>query len=204
MLKQMMHRLIANPKAYDIVQYLAGVRILHDGLKMQLAQLDQTNSVVLDIGGGTGLLKGLCHPNQTYFCLDIDPNKLKGFRIKYLDGNAIIADGTCLPFPNESIDIILCAFVTHHLDEESLRKLISETARVVRPTGRMLILDPVWVPSRLPGVFLWKYDQGSFPRTESDLNNFILKYFEITTIERLAIFHEYALYVAAKRSSGIL
>jgi ubiquinone/menaquinone biosynthesis C-methylase UbiE len=198
MLKQLFQSVTAMSKVYDTIQYLAGVGYLHRRLKAQLFQIPLDNSIILDLGGGTGILKHIVHPTINYICLDIDSRKLEGFRLKYPDGTAIIADGTCLPFQNESIDIIFCTFVTHHLDTGSLRHLVSESARVLIRKGRMLLLDPVWIPNRLPGVLLWKYDQGSYPRTESDLTNSIMVNYEILYKERIAIFHEYILYVAVK------
>jgi SAM-dependent methyltransferase len=198
MLNQIFDKLIANPTVYDMVQYLAGVGYLHRRLKAQLDQLSTTNSIILDIGGGTGLLNHICHPNSDYICLDIDPAKIGRFRIKNSEGIAVVADGTCLPFQSESVDILLCTCVAHHLDNNNLRYLIIESSRVLRRKGRLILLDPVWIPSRLPGVLLWRYDRGSYPRTESDLENCISENFVITYSERMAIFHGYTLYVAAK------
>ena len=62
------------------------------------------------------------------------------------------ADGKALPFSDGTFDLVLALYVLHHLAgyPEALR----EIARVTRPGGRFLFIDPVHVPlmPRLRGM----------------------------------------------------
>jgi ubiquinone/menaquinone biosynthesis C-methylase UbiE len=198
MLKRYLHTISANPKIYDAIQYLAGVGFLHRKLEGLLNQLVKANYLILDIGGGTGLIKRVCHSKSNYICLDIDISKLKRFRQKNLDGKAIAADGTVLPIKHDSIDVLLYIFIIHHLDNENLVQLISESERVLKPNGHLMILDPIWVPNRPAGVLLWKYDRGSYPRTKYDLEMLVAPKFNVLHRENIKIFHEYSILIASK------
>ena len=57
-----------------------------------------------------------------------------------------VADGNRLPFPNASFDLVMCNSVLHHLAEP--QRLFAEVARLVKPSGAILIRD-LRRPSRL-------------------------------------------------------
>jgi len=59
-----------------------------------------------------------------------------------------VADGNRLPFPDSSLDLVLCNSVLHHLAEPE--KLFSEIARLVNPGGAILLRD-----LRRPGRFTY-------------------------------------------------
>lgn len=44
----------------------------------------------------------------------------------------ICADGTALPFPNRSFDVVMCNLALHHFDPEPAVKLLRELRRVAR------------------------------------------------------------------------
>src|SRR5207248_11085978 len=46
-----------------------------------------------------------------------------------------------LPFPDRSFDVVLSTFMMHMLPEEVKRQGIVEIARVLKPGGRLLIVD---------------------------------------------------------------
>lgn len=57
-----------------------------------------------------------------------------------------VADGNRLPFPDASFDLVMCNSVLHHLAEP--QRLFAEVARLVKPSGAILIRD-LRRPSRL-------------------------------------------------------
>jgi ubiquinone/menaquinone biosynthesis C-methylase UbiE len=57
-----------------------------------------------------------------------------------------VADGNKLPFPDATFDLVMCNSVLHHLEEP--RHLLSEMARLTKPTGAILLRD-----LRRPGRF---------------------------------------------------
>jgi SAM-dependent methyltransferase len=46
-----------------------------------------------------------------------------------------------MPFPNHSFDVVLSTFMMHHLSDDLKRQGLSEIARVLKPQGRLLVLD---------------------------------------------------------------
>ncbi len=130
--------------------------------------------------------------------LDVDMVKLQRCVRKTKDSNPILADGTCIPFKDNSIDVVICIGVSHHLSDRALEEIIHESCRVLRIGGTLLLLDAVWAPERYLGKLIWKYDRGSYPRTAEYLNNVISKQYSIALCERYAIYHEYLLIRAMK------
>lgn len=207
MITQFVHNLVAHPKVYDLSQMLLGARRVQRRVTAQCrAQRaifaasgpGPDRAIVLDLGGGTGLLRRCWPATDMYICLDNDSEKLHGFRSKYPADIVLLANATRLPFRDGSIDIVLCSNVTHHLTDEGLAQLIAESARVLKSAGRLILADAVWAPRRRIGKFLWKYDRGSFPRSAETLQRSVRTCFTLTHWEQFAIYHEYILCTATK------
>ena len=46
-----------------------------------------------------------------------------------------------LAFPNQSFDVVLSTFMMHHLPDDLKHRGLAEIARVLKPWGRLLVLD---------------------------------------------------------------
>jgi ubiquinone/menaquinone biosynthesis C-methylase UbiE len=70
------------------------------------------------------------------------------------------ADARRLPFPDRRFDVVTACYLLHLLDGEARTRTIAEIARVLRPTGRVVI---VTVESRRPaaGVALTRLPRRS-------------------------------------------
>ena len=56
--------------------------------------------------------------------------------------SALIGSGTEVPLPDGSADFGICALVLHYSpDRDSRVKLLADARRVLRPVGRMLVID---------------------------------------------------------------
>ncbi len=198
-LKDLLHRIAAQPAVYDVIQFLAGAHVVRRRLAAVTRPIRPTAKTILDVGGGTGALTHLWRPDARYICLDIDPLKLAGFRKKHPAGLAILGDATQTPIASASLDAVICTSVSHHLDDTLLPSLFREAARMLKPDGRFLFLDATWQPRRWPGRLLWAYDRGSFPRTEETLRHLINRDLSVLHWQRFAVFHEYMLAVARPR-----
>jgi ubiquinone/menaquinone biosynthesis C-methylase UbiE len=200
MLTAILHRLVAQPRIYDLVQSLVGASVVRRHLEAQIALLPSTRRV-LDVGGGTGLLRELLPPDCAYTCLDQDPVKLEGLKRKYPNETVLLADATQIPLESGSVDVVFCSMVSHHIPDELLESLMSESLRVLTDEGRFIFIDAFWKPSRWTGRLLWKFDRGSHPRTEKVLRAALEKHGEIVHWEQFQILHAYVLGMAVKASS---
>src|SRR5207344_784693 len=52
-----------------------------------------------------------------------------------------LSGGEALPFPDRSFDLVLSSLVLHHLSHDALRSSAHEMHRVLKPGGRLLIVD---------------------------------------------------------------
>ncbi|MGO4614983.1 methyltransferase domain-containing protein [Nocardia sp. 2YAB30] len=104
----------------------------------------------LDIGTGTGseVLEFAHRVGPDGDAVGVDPNpamlatararaEAAGSRARFVDGTAYH-----LPFPDDSFDAVRCERVYQHLDDPAAAT--AEIARVLRPGGRVLLIDSDW------------------------------------------------------------
>lgn len=102
-------------------------------------------SSLLDLGTGTGRLLALLAPlYDRAVGIDASPSMLSVARAN-LDAAGIanaqvrLGDIYNLPLPRDGFDVVTIHQVLHYLDDPE--RALSEAARVLRPGGRMLIVD---------------------------------------------------------------
>ena len=190
----MLRKLVGNPRLYDAIQIVCGLRHTHARLRPIMAET--AGQVVLDIGAGTGLVVPLLPEVCRYVWLDNDPLKLAGAgpAARRL---AVIGDATRLCFGDRSVDVALCLALSHHLADGELEALMSELGRVVR--HRLVVLDALAMPGRPVSRLLWAIDRGSYPRAGERLRAAIERSFVIETTDYYAVYHSYMLCTARPR-----
>ncbi len=133
-------------RLYDPFTRLLGVRRAHRFLVAE-AGLEPGHDV-LEVGCGTGnlaLLARRSHPDARVVGLDPDPKALDLARRKAarralpLQLDRGFADA--LPYPDASFDRVLSAFMLHHLEPAGKLPMLREVRRVLRPGGRLHLLD---------------------------------------------------------------
>lgn len=184
--------IVALPFVYDVVQRLVGIETIYGRIRPLLGPTE--GALVLDAGAGTGNLERLLPESARYIWLDPDPQKLRGFRANS-QAPALIADATRIPFRDQSVDWVVSAFVSHHLDDDQLAQMLNELGRVMK--DRLLFLDAVDAPARMSRL-LWRYDRGRHPRSAERLIGELRGRFEIDSAEEFTILHRYLL-VNARR-----
>ena len=113
---------------------------------------------VLEVGVGTGLNLPFYAAEVRLTGVDLSPAMLAIARERAADlGRAIDlreADAQALPFPDGSFDTVVCTLSLCAVPDH--RAAIAEMRRVLRPGGRLLLLDhvgstwwPIWVGQRL-------------------------------------------------------
>ncbi len=201
MIRSLLHQFVARPWVYDTAQTLVGAKQVRARLATRIIPLRAARRV-LDIGGGTGSVGDLWSDSSRYICLDIDPQKLRGFASKNPTGIALLGDATRIPVATATVDVVLCTNVTHHLTDEALRRMMAECARVLAPGGKLILSDAIWAPRRRVGRLIWHYDRGSFPRTAETLRSAVSTELKIETWDQFAIWHEYFICVAGIKTGA--
>jgi demethylmenaquinone methyltransferase/2-methoxy-6-polyprenyl-1,4-benzoquinol methylase len=109
---------------------------------------------VLDIAGGTGDLamafQDRVGPSGSVLLTDINASMLARGRDRMLDQGRVIEVARCdaehLPFPDRTFDIVSVAFGLRNMTHKDVA--LAEMFRVLRPGGRLLVLEfsKVWSP----------------------------------------------------------
>lgn len=186
------------PVIYDLVQHLVGFRKLSDNLEALLRPLPEPRNV-LDIGGGTGLYRGLWPPEIQFVSVDLDLGKSRAFRARNQRDLAVVSDGVTLPLPTSTMDVVQLVHVAHHLGENALRDVLSEVDRVLRPPGYFLLVDPLWQPQRLRSRLLWAIDRGDHPRTAERLVQCLSEHLRVISSIQISMHHRYLACICRKQ-----
>jgi len=143
-------------KSKVLMQY--GIHCRAEALIRHFAQLDcSVSHTILDIGTADGLV--FCKLAKHYgfrLCIGID------IRLDYLRAACanvpyvVQADGKRLPFPDRSIDAIICTAVFKHI--RGLERLLEECGRVLNQEGKLVAMDPTPLGIRL-GLLLRHFSQ---------------------------------------------
>jgi ubiquinone/menaquinone biosynthesis C-methylase UbiE len=122
-----------------------------NALRTMTVTLAQVNpgDCVLEIGCATGTLslaaKRQAGPTGSVFGIDIIPGMIEVSRNKAaqakLDVTFQLGNIEDIPFPNEYFDVVMCSFMIFHMSEKVRNKGIKEIYRVIKPQGRLLVLD---------------------------------------------------------------
>lgn len=117
------------------------------------------NDSVLDLGAGVGYFASpISKISKDVIAVDSEPKMLsilsqrtRSSRVENMD--LVCGDIDALPLADGSVDHVLAAFVYHEVADQS--KLMEESARVLRPSGRLTVVDfqkrisregpPIWV-----------------------------------------------------------
>jgi ubiquinone/menaquinone biosynthesis C-methylase UbiE len=102
---------------------------------------------VLDLGSGTGLLTlAAARKACTVIALDASAEMLtrtsrnvgaEGMR----DVELIHGDMRRIPLPDESVDLVVSSYAFHHLGHDGKELAAAEALRVLRPGGRLVVVD---------------------------------------------------------------
>lgn len=203
MLRTLSHRISHAPWFYDSVQFLAGSSIVRRRLTA-LAKRLRPESIILDVGGGTGLYRDIWRRTSLFICMDIETAMLRRFMAKYPKDAPLQADAACFPFRDKRVDVVVCTNVSHHLSNKALASFFQESARVLNDKGILIFSDAVNQPHRPLSRWLWARDRGSHVRTGEQIQSMISKDFRIVHFEKFAFFHQYWLCVGDKGATASL
>ncbi|MFO1363068.1 MAG: bifunctional demethylmenaquinone methyltransferase/2-methoxy-6-polyprenyl-1,4-benzoquinol methylase UbiE [Burkholderiales bacterium] len=150
---------------YDLMNDLMslGLHRLWKAFAVELAGV-RPGGRVLDVAGGSGdLARALARragPAGEVWLTDINRAMLALGRDRLLDAGAVLPVAQCdaerLPFPDGRFDCVTVAFGLRNMTHKA--RALAEMRRVLRPGGRLLVLEfsKVWKPLERP------YDWYSF------------------------------------------
>lgn len=131
---------------YDRVMDWAD-RILFSGGREWLTA--QASGEVLEIGVGTGRSLPLFSPSVRLTAIDISPRMLDGAKHRAaalgLTVDLRVGDAQAIEFPDNSFDTILVGLTVCSIPDD--RRALAEARRVLRPGGRIALLEHVRSPN---------------------------------------------------------
>ena len=157
-------------RRYDVMNDLMSLG-LHRAWKAYTVAVARVRPghVVLDVAGGTGdLARAFADrvgPRGLVVLSDINEAMLKNGRDRLLDDGvivpALLCDGEALPFANATFDLVSVAFGLRNMTHKE--RALAEMARVLKPGGRLLVLEFSKVAPPLAKAYDW-YSFNVLPR----------------------------------------
>jgi ubiquinone/menaquinone biosynthesis C-methylase UbiE len=126
---------------------------------------------VLEVGCGTGTLtlaaKRRAGSSGKVYGIDLIPGMIELSQRKAAQANADITfqSGSIddIPFSEDQFDVVMCSFMIFHMSEGVRRKGFAEIFRVLKPNGRLLIVDSALPTQPLPRAIV-KMLMGTTPQ----------------------------------------
>lgn len=172
------------------INYLAGKPVILDTLRRALeanhrgekrvirTELPERFSArILDLGCGTGVFSPLFGPG--YVGVDLSPTYISYARKKY-PKQFLVADAKELPFANGSFDAVWVNGVLHHFDDGLVRATVSEMRRVLKDSGRAVVMEDVPAHT-LVSRLVRSMDLGDHIRTPTAYATLLSERFAIST-----------------------
>jgi ubiquinone/menaquinone biosynthesis C-methylase UbiE len=114
--------------------------------RMLLAALEPADRRILDIGCGTGQFASCVlqqFPETHVWGMDLSCGMLRHCRSRSADSDnrlhVVQGDSARLPFAGDTFDVVTCTHSFHHYPEQE--RVAAEMYRVLRPGGKLLIID---------------------------------------------------------------
>ena len=172
------HGLLRSPLLYIGLQRILGAdrarRICFD----QFVKLGEGERV-LDIGCGPGYLLNYM-PRVDYFGFDIEPRYIAYAKAHFSGRGQFFCEqfGEVHATKFQPFDAILLFGILHHLDDAVADDLLGALAKCLAPTGRVVTLDPCFVPSQgRTSRLIARWDRGRYVRDREGYRRLVAKHF---------------------------
>jgi ubiquinone/menaquinone biosynthesis C-methylase UbiE len=136
-------------RAYDFFSYFYGFTVSNLERRSIARGLERARvsagERVLEVAVGTGTtfkkLREQVSDNGVAVGLDLAPRMLAATRRRVPRANLVQADARSLPFATSSFDLLWSSYFLDLIPTEELAGVLKEFHRVLRPTGRLLLVD---------------------------------------------------------------
>jgi ubiquinone/menaquinone biosynthesis C-methylase UbiE len=155
-MKSEMEKMVDSYDSYMRKITLGQERVLRE-MTVNLAQV-KSGDCVLEVGCGTGTLtlaaKRQAGPLGKVFGIDVIPGMIELSQRKATQANEDITFqlGSIgdIPFSENQFEVVMCSFMIFHMSEMVRQKGIVEIYRVLKPHGRLFVLDLALPTQPLP------------------------------------------------------
>lgn len=161
-----LHRLLENPLVFELQQRLCNN---YSAIFDEFSDiLGQGGKRIIDIGCSTGACASSIIDMQKndYVGVDIEPRYIEAAASRSPHGNFYAMDARKMPFPDGSFDLAMFIGVMHHMDDKLVTDCLGEVSRVLKPSGRVIVAEPVFTPGRWLSTVLLNMDRGRNIRDE--------------------------------------
>jgi len=127
----------------------------------------KSGMTMLDVGCGQAVILDYL-PDVDYTGMDLNPKHIASARQRYGDkGRFIVGDAARdVNQQNQTFDLINVSALLHHLSDDEAKSLFRSIRPLLKPGGRIVTLDPVWLPKqRAIARFFNRLDSGMNIRT---------------------------------------
>ena len=160
-------KLLENPFVFEAQQKFCNN---YENVRAEfLDYLSKPGQDILDIGCSTGTCasKVIDMERQRYTGIDMLPGYVATASRRSSKGRFLTMDGRSLSFGDETFDLVIYVGVLHHMDDDTARACLSQTHRVLRTNGHVLIAEPVFTRKRWLSSLLLSMDRGRHIRDEA-------------------------------------
>jgi ubiquinone/menaquinone biosynthesis C-methylase UbiE len=137
-------KIVDSKKGYDLaaLEYDKKEKYLDSFEQNKLIPLfgDVANKKILDVGAGTGRLSvRLSALGADMFALDVSDKMLGVLKDKNKKIKIVFGDAEDIPFPNNTFDFVIAAFLIVHLKDPS--KFFDEAYRILKDDGKLIVTN---------------------------------------------------------------
>lgn len=148
-------------RVYDLWAALTESRARHRALQ-RAAPEDGEDILEIAVGTGQQFVQLVrANPHGSTRGIDLSPQMLARARtrIAQLAGSAQleVADAHALPFPDDAFDLVIVSYLFDLLPESHFPEIIAEIRRVLRDTGRVIVVNMTIAERHRDNLYRWIY-----------------------------------------------
>lgn len=163
--------------SYSFFQRAVAKRSLLDEVIGSILSKLEIGPRVLDVGCGTGQLVNLLYGYDRefeYSGVDPSANYIRSAKISYPDEKFWCGTLDSVDFPEFSFDLIVYSGVLHHISDQEVEENLRIVARLLKPGGVMVSIDPVTMSGQhLLARLLARLDRGKYVRSIASLQDLL-------------------------------